>query len=81
MPVSTVSDPLSITFIQHTVFTAILHIWRPSISSQPMHTQCCYDRVGPIIISNYEMYCQWYNDNNNGTNAYGILHHTVQRIF
>jgi len=44
-----------------------------------MGSSSYYDRVGPILISNYEMYCQWYNDNNNGTNAYGILHHTVQR--
>jgi len=67
----TVSDPLSMTFIQHTVFNAVLHIWRPSISSQPMDTQCSidllkmgsssyYDRVGQILISNYEMYCQWW---------------------
>jgi hypothetical protein len=35
------------------------------------------DRVGQIFISNYEMYCQWHNDNNNGTNAYDILHHIV----
>jgi hypothetical protein len=43
----TVSDPLSMTFIQHTVFNAVLHIWRPSIASQPMDTQCCGDN-GPI---------------------------------
>jgi hypothetical protein len=43
----TVYDPLSMTFIQHTVFNAILHIWRPSISSQPTDTQCCGDNGPP----------------------------------